>query len=117
MSIVDPIVIRERVAAAEAQIVLVVPANLAYFEGHFPAVPVVPGVVQIKWALAGAQRCLGVTGTVAGMEALKFQQVMGPNAEVTLELKFSADTRKLNFSFRSGESRYGSGRVVLRRAP
>jgi 3-hydroxymyristoyl/3-hydroxydecanoyl-(acyl carrier protein) dehydratase len=117
MSVFDPIVLRQRVDAAEAQLVLVVPTNLAYFEGHFPAAPVVPGVVQIKWALASARRCLGVTGMVAGVEALKFQQVMGPETEVTLDLKFSAETGKLNFSFHSGERRYGSGRVLLRAAP
>ena len=60
MSGVDPIVLRESVEPGRAAIALHVPRDLDYFAGHFPGAPVLPGVVQIQWALELARRYLGV---------------------------------------------------------
>jgi len=117
MSVVEPIVTSERVAASTAEIELTVPAELDYFRGHFPGVPVVPGVVQIKWALEFARRRLGVVGEFTGMEGLKFHKVMTPGTAVTLVLEYRADAGKLRFSFGSGEDRYSSGSLRLRTLP
>ena len=114
MSVVEPIVTSERVNAPTAEIVFTVPPDLDYFRGHFPGVPIVAGVVQIKWALAFAQSRLGVGGEFAGMEGLKFQRVMTPGVAVTLALEYDADEGELRFSFRSGDVRYSSGRLLLR---
>jgi 3-hydroxymyristoyl/3-hydroxydecanoyl-(acyl carrier protein) dehydratase len=114
MSVVDPIVRSESVEGDGANIELAVPRDLDYFDGHFPGAPVVPGVVLIKWAIALARRSLGIAGVFGGVEALKFQHALQPGAEVTLELKYVADAGKLHFSFRSGQQRCSSGRVLLR---
>lgn len=53
---------------------LSVPPDLAYFSGHFPVTPVLPGVVQVEWAFNLGQQCLDLPPTFAGMEVLKFQQ-------------------------------------------
>lgn len=110
----DPIVLEERTEAPGAEIRLRVPGDLEYFAGHFPGVPIVPGVVQVQWAIAFARRCLGVPGEFAGMEALKFHRVMAPETEATLSLRYSAETAKLHFSFQSDQGRHSSGRILLR---
>lgn len=117
MSVVEPIVVSERVAGPAAEVTLVVPNDLDYFRGHFPDVPVVPGVVQIKWALLLARRYLGVAGAFTGMEALKFQKVMRPGSRVTLALEYGVDKGKLRFSFDSEQGRHSSGRLLLRATP
>jgi 3-hydroxymyristoyl/3-hydroxydecanoyl-(acyl carrier protein) dehydratase len=117
MSVVDPVVTSERVSAPTAEIVFTVPADLDYLRGHFPGVPVVPGVVQIKWALAFARSRLGVAGEFTGMEQLKFNKVMTPGVAVTLALEHRADEGKLRFTFGSGETRYSSGYLRLRGSP
>ncbi len=117
MKVVDPIVTGESVRALEAAIELVVPHDLEYFVGHFPEIPVVPGVVQIKWAIELARRYLNVAGNCSGMEALKFQHVMRPGAQVTLTLEYAAARGKLHFSFASEQARYSSGRLLLRATP
>ena len=114
MSVVDPVVLSERVDAATAEIVLTVPPDLDYLRGHFPGVPVVPGVVQIKWAVGFARSRLGAGGDFAGMEQLKFQKVMTPGVTVTLALEYQAADGKLRFSFRAGDARYSSGSLRLR---
>ena len=117
MSVVDPIVTSERVSPPSAEIELSIPADLDYLRGHFPGVPVVAGVVQIKWALELARSRLGVVGELAGIEQLKFHKVMTPGAAVTLVLEYRADGGSLRFSFGSGETRYSSGSLRLRAPP
>ncbi len=115
MSAVDSIVLRESVESGRAEILLHVPRDLEYFVDHFPGAPVLPGIVQIKWALELARRYLGVGGAFAGVEALKFRQVLGPGADVTLELEYAPG--KLRFAFRDAARVYSSGRVLLRATP
>jgi 3-hydroxymyristoyl/3-hydroxydecanoyl-(acyl carrier protein) dehydratase len=115
--VVDPIVVEQRIAGGGAQIEIVVPENLRYFDGHFPGAPVVPGVVQIKWAIELARMSLGVGGGFAGMEAVKFNQAMTPGTRATLGLEYAPGERKLRFAFGSGAVRYSSGRVLLRGGP
>jgi 3-hydroxymyristoyl/3-hydroxydecanoyl-(acyl carrier protein) dehydratase len=113
MGSTEPVVIDERVVPPTAEIRLRVPADLEYFEGHFPGVPIVPGVVQVQWAILFARRYLQLSADFAGLEALKFHQVMGPETEATLTLNYSTATAKLHFSFDSSRGRHSSGRVLL----
>ncbi len=112
----EPIVVAKRVAQPEATLELEIPADLEYFRGHFAGAPVVPGVVQIKWAVDAARRDLAADGDVIGMEALKFQRALLPGAVVTLALKWLAADGKLYFSYTSAVARYSSGRLLFRPA-
>ena len=110
----EPIVVAERVAPPEAELELEIPADLEYFRGHFAGAPVVPGVVQLKWAIDAARRHLAAGGALAGMEVLKFQRVLMPGSVATLTLKWVAADGKLYFSYVSAEARFSSGRVLFR---
>jgi 3-hydroxymyristoyl/3-hydroxydecanoyl-(acyl carrier protein) dehydratase len=113
----EPIVNVQRVDAPNAELQLTIPHDLVYFRGHFFGAPIVPGVVQIKWAIELAGRYLGAGGTFEGMDALKFQHVMIPGMSVTLSLRWVAPDGKLHFAFQSDGARYGSGRLRFRQAP
>jgi predicted hotdog family 3-hydroxylacyl-ACP dehydratase len=63
-----------------------VPEDLAYFEGHFPGRPVVPGVVLLHWALELARRERGLPGVPSALEALKFQRSLLPGESFALEI-------------------------------
>jgi 3-hydroxymyristoyl/3-hydroxydecanoyl-(acyl carrier protein) dehydratase len=115
--VVDPIVVDHRIHASGAVVKLVVPDDLHYLRGHFPGMPIVPGVVQIKWAIMLARLYLHAGQAFRGMEALKFQQVMRAGACATLELEYTEAAAKLRFSFGSELGRYSSGRLLLRAAP
>src|ERR1044071_4679499 len=110
---VDPKIMQESVVGSSARVVLAIPPDLACFDGHFPGAPIVPGVVQLKWAIEHARRCFALANVVAGMEVLKFQQVIGPSTEVTLALDYSAQSGKVHFSFESEHGRHSSGRILL----
>ena len=114
--VVDPVVVGRRVHEGAAEVDLVVPHDLQYFEGHFPGAPVVPGVVQIKWAIGFARELLGAGREFGGMEAIKFLEVMQPGARATLKLDFTQASGKLRFSFEHDRTRYSTGRLLLRGA-
>ncbi len=92
---------------------LSVPPDLAYFSGHFPTAPVLPGVVQVSWAMALGQRLMDVPAKFAGMEVLKFQQLVRPGDQINLTLRFDAERGKLYFAFRNGDAACSSGRILL----
>ncbi len=107
----EAVVLEQRVSPPEASLILSIPSDLEYFAGHFPGSPIVPGVVQLKWAVESARRIFGVAGEVTRMEALKFHHVMVPGAVATLTLKWNAADRKLDFTYAAGEARFSSGRL------
>jgi acyl-coenzyme A synthetase/AMP-(fatty) acid ligase len=92
---------------------LTVPADLLYFDGHFSVAPVLPGVVQVDWAIHYGRRHLGLHGAFAGIAALKFQQMIRPEHPVQLELVHDAAKGSLNFRYFSEAGAHASGRILL----
>lgn len=112
-----PELLDQKTVADELQLNLVVPPDLAYFSGHFPRAPVLPGVVQVEWAMKLSQRLLDLPPRFAGMEVLKFQQLVRPGDSLTLTLCFDEQRSKLHFAFRNSEGApCSSGRIVLEAA-
>lgn len=108
-----PEVLEQVQYADEWQLQLAIPPDLAYFSGHFPATPVLPGVVQVDWALALGQQLLDLPGRFAGMEVLKFQQLVRPGDCIQLNLRFDVQRQKLYFAFLNDGAPCSSGRIIL----
>ncbi|MDO7897908.1 acyl-CoA synthetase family protein [Pseudomonas citrulli] len=92
---------------------LLVPPDLAYFSGHFPSAPVLPGVVQVDWAMGLGRQLLDLPPRFGGMEVLKFQQLVRPGDELQLHLRFDRERGKLYFAYRNDTAACSSGRIVL----
>lgn len=108
-----PEVLEQIETDGEWSLQLRVPPDLAYFSGHFPKAPVLPGVVQVEWALNLGRQLLKLDGAFAGMEVLKFQQLVRPGDEIQLHLRFDAERRKLYFAYRNDTATCSSGRILL----
>jgi len=104
-----------RTENGDAQLVVEmhIPPDLVHFSGHFPGLPVVPGVVQIDWAVHFAQKHLPITGRFSGMENIKFQALLLPDADVELILKWDADKGRVEFTFTDENRIYSSGRLLF----
>lgn len=74
---------------------------MAFFSGHFPKTPVLPGVVRVDWALALGQQRLDLPPRFAGMEVLKFQQLVRPGDAIELTLRFDRERQKLHLAYRN----------------
>lgn len=97
---------------------LVVPPDLAHFSGHFPKTPVLPGVVQIDWAIGLARELIEhLPPRFQGMEVLKFQQLARPGDPLHLTLRFDRERSKLHFAYRNGDAPCSSGRILLGEHP
>jgi 3-hydroxymyristoyl/3-hydroxydecanoyl-(acyl carrier protein) dehydratase len=100
---------------------LQLPLELIHFDGHFPQAPVLPGVLQVGWALAMAAPRLGTSMHCREMEALKFQRLLHPGDRIQLTLRFEADAQessrgKLHFAYRLDGEHCSSGRLRVERA-
>ena len=111
-----PEVLEQVEANGEWTVQLSVPPDLAYFSGHFPVTPVLPGVVQVEWAFNLGQQLLDLPSTFAGMEVLKFQQLVRPGDRIELHLRFDQERGKLYFAYRNGVAACSSGRIQLEAA-
>ncbi|MGL6259496.1 3-hydroxyacyl-ACP dehydratase FabZ family protein [Vibrio sp. WXL210] len=95
-------------------ITLFIQPELAYFKGHFDHFPILPGVVQLDWALHFAAQYFDEQFEFAGMDLVKYQQPIVPSATVSLELEWLRDKHKLQFTYSDDANTYSKGKVKLR---
>lgn len=91
-----------------------VPEDLVFLEGHFDGFPVVPGVVQLGWAIDAAETGLGAPARVAAVENLKFKELLLPGQRLRLEVSWSEARDVLRFRLAAGERVFSAGRLRLR---
>jgi acyl-CoA synthetase (AMP-forming)/AMP-acid ligase II/3-hydroxymyristoyl/3-hydroxydecanoyl-(acyl carrier protein) dehydratase len=106
----------ERLLEQEPQRVLMeltVPADLLYFNGHFEGAPILPGVVQLDWAISYGRRYFALAPQFLGMLGLKFQRVITPGMVVQLELLHDPQKSSLAFRMFSAAGQHASGRVTF----
>jgi acyl-coenzyme A synthetase/AMP-(fatty) acid ligase/3-hydroxymyristoyl/3-hydroxydecanoyl-(acyl carrier protein) dehydratase len=111
-----PLFPQVRELEVEAQRVLLeitAPADLLYFDGHFDVAPILPGVVQVDWAIHYGRQYFALPPQFKGINQLKFQQVITPNLPVHLELVHDTSKGNLQFRYLSTVGQHASGRVVL----
>jgi 3-hydroxymyristoyl/3-hydroxydecanoyl-(acyl carrier protein) dehydratase len=106
-----PDILAERREATRVELDLRVPAELAYFEGHFPGLPILPGVVQIHWAARFARERLSFSENFSAAENLKFLSIVRPDARLKLTLSLAQD--RLSFDYSDAKRKYSSGTLVF----
>lgn len=93
--------------------------ELCYFEGHFADVPILPGVVQVDWAVREAKSRFGIDRPFLRLEALKFFQVASPGYVLRLTLSRKQGLsrnhgrEKVAFEYVSKAGQHSSGRIVF----
>lgn len=91
-----------------------VPPTLDHFSGHFPGHPVLPGVVQVDWAIRLAAEHVVGTREAASVDRLKFTAPVPPGAVLDLRLLHDAARRRVQFAYRLNGRDCSSGVVVYR---
>jgi 3-hydroxymyristoyl/3-hydroxydecanoyl-(acyl carrier protein) dehydratase len=89
-----------------------VPPTLAHFDGHFPGLPILPGVVQIDWAARLAGREMPTVREIRSIEHLKFKAPVPPGAVLALRLAHDPVRGHTRFAFRCGGRECTSGVLV-----
>lgn len=97
-----------------ARFVVHVPADCAYFEGHFPGYPLLPAAAQLTAiVLPAIQRARPDLGGVRRLVRLKFLGRIRRADDVTVELRFKPDTAIIDFSLSRKGNVCSIGRVEL----
>lgn len=94
-----------------------VAANLFWFRGHFPTLPILPGVAQLDWVLHYGLTRLAPGKAFASIDNIKFQQPVPPDAELELQLNWQEEKSLLSFSYslirQDGVDIASSGKIRL----
>jgi 3-hydroxymyristoyl/3-hydroxydecanoyl-(acyl carrier protein) dehydratase len=91
-----------------------VPLGLGCTDGHFPGLPIVPGFVQIGWAIEAAQLLVG-TAILRRIEALKFKELLRAGETIVLVVERAGEG--VRFSLRRAGVTVSSGRLVFGERP
>ena len=100
-----PIVLSvQRLGEYQAIARLAVPAEHPAFAGHFPGRPVLPGVVQLDWAVRLAASCFGFRFRPALRVRVKFMRIIAPDPDrVSVTLRHDPARNEISFEYRLGE--------------
>ncbi|WGM40560.1 AMP-binding protein [Caulobacter sp. NIBR1757] len=90
---------------------MTLPPTLAWFQGHFPGEPILPGISQVHMAVLLSREVLGWAPEGVDLNRVKFKDIIRPGE--TLDLTLTADRDKGRLSFRwlranGGEASSGS---------
>lgn len=108
-----PVVQWQRREPDSAMLLLPLEAELIAFDGHFPQASILPGVVQLDWAIHYAREVFAMPPRFERMDALKFQHVARPGDCLQLTLGWDAAKSVLSFRYVSDHGVHASGRVVF----
>jgi acyl-CoA synthetase (AMP-forming)/AMP-acid ligase II len=87
--------------------------DLVAFDGHFPQAKILPGVIQLDWAIHYGRAAFTMPPRFLRMDALKFQHVARPGDCLQLVLAWDAAKATLGFRYTSDHGVHASGRVVF----
>ena len=97
----------------QAAVRLDIVPQLRVFDGHFTGAPVLPGVVQLDWAIQFGRQAFELPARFLRAEQLKFSQPVLPPLQLELALEWNDAARQLQFSFSSQRGLHSSGRLVF----
>ena len=112
---VEPFVLEAHRCANGWEADLVFDPDAAYFQGHFPGFPLLPGVVQLGVAHHFAERFLGREIVLKTVKKMKFSGMVHPTEVVHLSLILVAE-RTVAYTYRKRDTVCASGTMEFQGA-
>ena len=94
------------------RILLEISPGLGWFRGHFPGNPVLPGVLQLHWAVIVSMAYFGFDSVPAEIKRLKFKNVVIPPRVVELTISRSGQ-HEVRFVYSGLGLRHSEGRLIF----
>jgi hypothetical protein len=110
-SIDQPWWTKRQITAETFDGIMFIDPSLPVFAGHFPDNPILPGIVQIDWAVTAAQEAFEQTpeNRFRGMSQIKFKAPVPPGSWLRLTLSLAAG--HVDFAYADGSSSRTQGRL------
>lgn len=89
---------------------LMIAADHPAFAGHFPGMPIVPGVVLLDEALHAIGATIGVDLSACQISSVKFLSPVSPAEPVAVSYEISAN-RALRFDITSSDRKVATGSI------
>jgi 3-hydroxymyristoyl/3-hydroxydecanoyl-(acyl carrier protein) dehydratase len=89
-----------------------VPESLCWFKGHFPEIAVLPGIVQLHWAVQICRTLYGFDGARLEIKRLKFKKVVLPPRELQLVVSRHGENQA-QFAYSSVGEENSEGRLIF----
>jgi 3-hydroxymyristoyl/3-hydroxydecanoyl-(acyl carrier protein) dehydratase len=87
--------------------------DLDAFRDHFPQHPILPGVVQVDWAVQLANQHLGL-GLISAQDfQIKFRSIIRPGMIISISLRHDKASHRLSFDYRRQNEIMSSGVIKL----
>ncbi len=85
----------------------------AYFTGHFPGQPILPGVIQLYFVMNFIKKYFHITPNDYHILKLKFSNLILPNTNIHFEL-IRVSENEFIFSYSGNNSKYSNGMIVIK---
>lgn len=93
---------------------VVIGADEACLQGHFPGNPLVPGVVILEHVLEEISRTQAASLSLARIPAVKFLSPLRPGEPLTIELGAPDEGNTVRFTCRVGARAVAAGLLTMR---
>jgi 3-hydroxymyristoyl/3-hydroxydecanoyl-(acyl carrier protein) dehydratase len=93
-------------------VLLDVSSDLCWFRGHFPGQPVLPGIVQLHWAILVCRGLYGFANVPHEVKRLKFKKVVVPPRDLELRVSCQSEGEVL-FRFSSLDDVNSEGKILF----
>jgi 3-hydroxymyristoyl/3-hydroxydecanoyl-(acyl carrier protein) dehydratase len=107
----DPVVIDITRSEGRVDLTLTIPEELVYFRGHFPGFAVLPGVIQLDWALSFGKRYLPLQDASPQTVRVKFRKLIQAGDRVTLGITHLPARNRIEFIYSSMGDVCSSGQI------
>jgi len=113
LNVTEPVLFDEKLALNRVELNLMIPRGLIYFRGHFPNFPILPGIVQIEWAVEYARHYFELASASVGSLQVKFRQPISPGDHLWLTIEHHVTRQQIVFTYEGRDGVVSSGRVGL----
>ena len=107
----NPEVISMTRSEDQVELSLMIPPALLYFRGHFPNFAILPGIVQLDWAIQYGNRHFELGDVSPTTIRIKFRKPIRPDHRVTLTLKYLRARKGIEFNYADAEGACSSGKI------
>ena len=110
--ILNPEVIEVARSDERVELKLIIPEALLYFRGHFPGFAILPGVVQLDWAIRYGTDYFALGAVGPKTIRIKFRKPIRPNHRLTLSLKHIRSRNSIQFEYNDAHGACSSGQIA-----
>ncbi|WP_298632768.1 AMP-binding protein [uncultured Umboniibacter sp.] len=100
-------------SAHELSLEVLISADLAWFEGHFPEQPVLPGVAMVWMAEQYIQLWFEESRSISVLATVKFQSVIKPGADVQIRLKYIVEKAQYHLKILNNDTVFAQAKLLV----